>query len=52
MEENNYVIFKKQYGNIKRPRVKELAINLNGVKIYEKDLYFSYTYDVFFNKSC
>ena len=37
MEENNYVIFKKQYGNIKRPRVKELAINLNGVKIYEKD---------------
>ena len=37
MEENNYVIFKKQYGNIKRPRVKELSINLNGVKIYEKD---------------
>lgn len=37
MEENNYVVFKKQYGNIKRPRVKELSINLNGVKIYEKD---------------
>ena len=37
MEENNYVIFKKQYGNIKRPRVKELSINLNGVKIYEKE---------------
>ena len=37
MDENNYVIFKKQYGNIKRPRTKELAINLNGVKIYEKD---------------
>ena len=37
MEENNYVIFKKQYGNIKHPRVKELSINLNGVKIYEKD---------------
>ena len=37
MEENNYVIFKKQYGNIKLPRVKELSINLNGVKIYEKD---------------
>lgn len=37
MDENNYVIFKKQYGNIKRPRVKELSINLNGVKIYEKD---------------
>ena len=25
MEENNYVVFKKQYGNIKRPRVKELS---------------------------
>lgn len=37
MEENNYVIFKKQYGNIKRPRVKELTVNLNGVKIYEKE---------------
>ena len=37
MEENNYVIFKKQYGNIKHPRVKELSINLNGVKIYEKE---------------
>ena len=37
MEENNYVVFKKQYGNIKRPRVKELSINLNGVKIYEKE---------------
>ena len=37
MEENNYVIFKKQYGNIKRPRVKELSINLNGVQIYEKE---------------
>lgn len=37
MDENNYVIFKKQYGNIKRPRVKELSINLNGVKIFEKD---------------
>ena len=37
MDENNYVIFKKQYGNIKRPRTKELSINLNGVKIYEKD---------------
>ena len=37
MEENNYVIFKKQYGNIKRPRVKELSVNLNGVKIYEKE---------------
>ena len=37
MEENNYIIFKKQYGNIKRPRVKELSINLNGVKIYEKE---------------
>ena len=37
MAENNYVIFKKQYGNIKRPRVKELYINQNGVKIYEKD---------------
>ena len=37
MEENNYVVFKKQYGNIKSPRVKELSINLNGVKIYEKD---------------
>ena len=37
MEENNYVIFKKQYGNIKRPRVNELSVNLNGVKIYEKD---------------
>ena len=37
MAENNYVIFKKQYGNIKRPRVKELHINQNGVKIYEKD---------------
>ena len=39
MDENNYVIFKKQYGNIKRPRFKELSINLNGVKIYEKDQY-------------
>ena len=38
MDENNYVIFKKRYGNIKRPRVKELSVNLNGVKIYEKDL--------------
>ena len=37
MEKNNYVIFKKHYGNIKRPRVKKLSINLNGVKIYEKD---------------
>lgn len=37
MKENNYVIFKKQYGNIKHPRVKELSINLNGVKIYEKE---------------
>ena len=37
MEENNYVVFKKQYGNIKRLRVKQLSINLNGVKIYEKD---------------
>ena len=37
MDENNYVIFKKQYGNIRRPKVKELSINLNGVKIYEKD---------------
>ena len=37
MEENNYVVFKKQYGNIKCPRVKELSINLNGVKIYEKE---------------
>ena len=37
MDEKNYVIFKKQYGNIKRPRVKELSINLNGVKIYEKE---------------
>ena len=36
MDEKNYVIFKKQYGNIKHPRVKELSINLNGVKIYEK----------------
>ncbi|AMK15767.1 HAD family hydrolase [Methanobrevibacter olleyae] len=37
MDENNYVTFKKQYGNIKRPRTKELSINSNGVKIYEKD---------------
>ena len=37
MDEKNYVIFKKQYGNIKHPRVKELSINLNGVKIYEKE---------------
>lgn len=37
MVDNNYVIFKKQYGNIKRPRVKELSVNQNGVKIYEKD---------------
>ena len=37
MDKNNYVIFKKQYGNIKRPRIKELSVNLNGVKIYEKD---------------
>lgn len=37
MDETDYVIFKKIYGNIKRPRVKELSINLNGVKIYEKD---------------
>ncbi|ADC47602.1 hypothetical protein mru_1752 [Methanobrevibacter ruminantium M1] len=37
MEENNYIVFKKQYGNIKRPRTKEVSINQNGVKIYEKD---------------
>ncbi len=37
MDKTNYVIFKKQYGNIKRPKVKELSINLNGIKIYEKD---------------
>lgn len=37
MVDNDYVIFKKQYGNIKRPRVKELSVNQNGVKIYEKD---------------
>ena len=37
MDENNCIIFKKQYGNIKRPRVKEVSINKNGVKIYEKD---------------
>lgn len=37
MVDNNYVIFKKRYGNIKRPRVKELSVNQNGVKIYEKD---------------
>ena len=37
MDEKNYVIFKKQYGYIKHPRVKELSINLNGVKIYEKE---------------
>ena len=38
MDKTNFVVFKKQYGNIKRPKVKELYINLNGVKIYEKDL--------------
>ena len=37
MDKKNYVIFKKQYGNIKHPRVKELSVNLNGVKIYEKE---------------
>ena len=37
MDESNYVVFKKQYGNIKRPKIKELFINLNGVKIYEKN---------------
>ena len=37
MEENNYIVFKKQYGNIKRPRTKEVSINQNGVKIYEKN---------------
>lgn len=37
MDKNNYVIFKKHYGNIKRQRTKELSINLNGVKIYEKE---------------
>lgn len=37
MDKNNYVIFKKQYGNIKRPKVKELSINQNGIKIFEKD---------------
>lgn len=38
MDKTNFVVFKKQYGNIKRPQIKELYINLNGVKIYEKDL--------------
>ena len=33
MDKNNYVIFKKHYGNIKNQRTKELSINLNGVKI-------------------
>ena len=37
MDKNNYVIFKKHYGNIKNQRTKELSINLNGVKIYEKE---------------
>lgn len=37
MDKNNYIIFKKHYGNIKRQRTKELSINLNGVKIYEKE---------------
>ncbi len=37
MNEENYIVFKKQYGNIKRPKTKEVSINQNGVKIYEKD---------------
>ena len=36
MDKTNFVVFKKQYGNIKRSKVKELSINQNGIKIYEK----------------
>ncbi|WP_297981177.1 hypothetical protein [uncultured Methanobrevibacter sp.] len=37
MDKKDFIVFKKQYGNIKHPKVKELSINQSGVTIYEKD---------------